>query len=109
MLISKYVGSELFIQGLWCDPFAGENSPAQIQNDLSGKCEFKMDALEFLKTRKTNEFDGVLYDPPYSITQARQCYEGRGPGVTSFLYSQKSKRMVIGLVASGLTTIVFHW
>ena len=67
-----------YINGYGCDPFAGENSPAQIQNDLSGKCEFNMDALEFMKTRGDSEFDYVLLDPPYSITQAKQCYEGRG-------------------------------
>ncbi len=66
------------ISGYGCDPFAGENSPAQIKNDLNGKCEFSMDALEFLKTRNNHEFDYVLLDPPYSITQAKQCYEGRG-------------------------------
>ena len=56
---------------LWCDPYAGESSPAQIKNDLNGKHDFCMDALDFLRTRKNLEFDGVLYDPPYSITQAR--------------------------------------
>lgn len=74
-LLNKYINLNT---EYWCDPFAGENSPAQIKNDLSGKCEFKLDALEFLKTRKNNEFDGVLFDPPYSITQAKQCYDGRG-------------------------------
>ena len=65
-LLCHYVG-----KGLWCDPFAGKNSPASITNDLTEKAMFNMDALDFLKTRKDNEFDGALYDPPYSITQAR--------------------------------------
>jgi hypothetical protein len=72
-LLNKYVN-----QGYWCDPFAGEHSPAAIQNDLSGKCDYKLDALEFLKIRKDNEFDGVLFDPPYSINQAKICYQKRG-------------------------------
>ena len=66
--------------GIWCDPFAGENSPADITNDLNEKmkADYHMDALEFLKSLKTESFDGVLFDPPYSITQAKQCYEGYG-------------------------------
>lgn len=79
-LIEKYVSmsNRLLPVGQWIDPFAGENSPAQIQNDLSGKVEYCLDALVFLRSRRNKEFDGVLFDPPYSITQAKQCYEGRG-------------------------------
>ncbi len=67
-------------EGLWCDPFAGENSPAQITNDLNPerKATHNMDALEFLKTMETDSFDGVLYDPPYSPRQAAECYKGYG-------------------------------
>lgn len=66
--------------GLWCDPFCGENSPAQVTNDLNEKikADHNMDALEFLKALDSNAFDGVLFDPPYSISQARECYEGYG-------------------------------
>ena len=37
--------------GVWVDPFAGENSPAKIRNDLNPErnTEYHMDALEFLK------------------------------------------------------------
>ena len=58
--------------GVWCDPFAGENSPADVTNDLNEKrkADFHMDALKFLKTLETESFDGVLFDPPYSMTQA---------------------------------------
>ena len=36
--------------GLWCDPFAGENSPAQVTNDINPerKATYHLDALEFL-------------------------------------------------------------
>ena len=56
--------------GSWCDPFAGKNGAryASITNDI----EYGgVDALAFLKTLATRTLDGVLYDPPYSITQAR--------------------------------------
>lgn len=73
-LLERYVGNGTG----WIDPFAGENSPAEVQNDLSGKVEYCMDALEFLKKRTSKTSKGILFDPPYSITQAKQCYEGRG-------------------------------
>ena len=35
----------------WIDPFAGENSPAELTNDIEGRGnQHQMDALEFLKT-----------------------------------------------------------
>lgn len=108
-LLNRYV-----LEGYWCDPFAGENSPAQIQNDLSGKCEFSMDALQFLKTRNNNEFDGVLFDPPYSITQAKQCYEGRGMDLlnikpTSMKYWAECKNEIKRILKQGGIVICFGW
>lgn len=37
-----------------------------------------MDALEFLKSLESESADLVLYDPPYSITQASQLYHAYG-------------------------------
>ena len=58
----------------WADPFAGYNSPAKYTNDLDKEAPtaWHLDALNFLSRLKDNSMDGVLYDPPYSITQARQ-------------------------------------
>lgn len=100
--------------GLWCDPFAGENSPAQVKNDLHGKCEFCMDALEFLKTRKDEEFDGVLFDPPYSISQAKECYEGRGMDKldikpTSMQYWGDVKSEIARILKTNGKAICFGW
>ncbi len=70
--------------GQWCDPFAGENSPAKIQNDLSGKVEFNMDAIDFLKSRVNYSFDGVLLDPPYSMRQVSEHYKKAGIKITGW-------------------------
>ena len=78
-LLNNYVNS-----GLWCDPFAGENSPAQVQNDLSGNCEYCMDAIEFLKSREDNSFDGILIDPPYSLRQVSEHYKKAGIKITGW-------------------------
>jgi len=77
LVIKKYVSD----RGIgWVDPFAGENSPAEITNDLNPQrnTTAHMDALQFLKQIKTNSAIGVLYDPPYSFTQAKECYDSFG-------------------------------
>ena len=79
-LLDRYVGSGMMINGLWCDPFAGENSPAQETNDLNPArpTKFHMPAIDFLKTYPDNHFDGVLFDPPYSPRQVKECYDSIG-------------------------------
>ena len=64
----------------WVDPFAGWHSPAEWQNDLNPASppEFHMDALRWLQGFQVTDFEGVLFDPPYSITQAAQCYKAYG-------------------------------
>ena len=69
-LLAKYIGDGVG----WVDPFAGKNSPAKFTNDLDESLEVTHtgDALDWLKTLPNNSAIGVLYDPPYSITQARK-------------------------------------
>lgn len=65
----------------WADPFCGKFSPAGTSNDLrqlSLTQTHNMCALDFLKSLPDGQFDGVLYDPPYSIHQAKECYESVG-------------------------------
>lgn len=64
-------------EGLWCDPFAGMNSPAQVTNDLRKDMPttHHMPALDFLKSLPNEHFDGILYDPPYSPRQVKECYD----------------------------------
>jgi hypothetical protein len=102
--------------GLWCDPFAGENSPARVTNDLNPKrpATHHMDALEFLKSQPSNHFDGVLFDPPYSITQAKTCYEGMGMDKldtkpTSMKYWGDCKTEVARITKPGGKVICFGW
>ena len=69
--------------GIWVDPFAGMYSPATITNDLNPEMptQYHMDALEFLRRLKTGSVDGVLFDPPYSQRQVRECYAGIAGGL----------------------------
>ena len=75
VLIDKYVGDG---KG-WIDPFAGKNSPAEITNDHNPEREadYHMEALDFANMLD-GQYDGVLYDPPYSFTQIAEHYRVMG-------------------------------
>jgi hypothetical protein len=92
--------------GLWIDPFSGQNSPATIKNDLTEKADFNMDALAFLKGIESNKADGVLYDPPYSITQARQYGKKE---FSSMKYWADCKNEIARIVKPGGKAICFGW
>ena len=64
----------------WADPFANNHSPAEHTNDLNIETQatHHMDAVEFLATFKDASLDGVLLDPPYSMHQITECYDGHG-------------------------------
>lgn len=75
--IRELLDSEMESGSIWIDPFAGQSSPATIRNDLNDKMptEYHLDALEFIKKFDDNSVDGVLFDPPYSPRQVRECYD----------------------------------
>jgi hypothetical protein len=64
----------------WIDPFAGMNSPAELTNDLNEDMptKYHKDAITFCKELKDKQFDGILFDPPYSLRQIREAYRGAG-------------------------------
>jgi len=74
-LLARYVGDG---KG-WIDPFAGMFSPAEFTNDLNpeAKAQYHLDALEFLKTLR-GSYKGVIFDPPYSPRQVKECYNSIG-------------------------------
>ena len=74
--IAKLLKEEI-TGGVWIDPYAGQNSPAQITNDISpnSKAQYHMDAFDFLKAQASASADGILFDPPYTLRQLKECYE----------------------------------
>lgn len=76
-LLCEEGASGLMKSGIWCDPFCGLNSPADETNDLNPgiPVKYHLPALEFLKKWPDSSFDGVLYDPPYSPRQVKECYD----------------------------------
>ena len=80
-LVEKYTRNANVI----IDPFANESKYGTITNDLNKKFQttFHLDALDFLRLIETESADCVLYDPPYSLRQVKECYEGVGIAVAS--------------------------
>jgi len=80
-LIARYVGDG---KG-WVDPFAGMYSPAEFTNDLNPQCPAKshMDAIDWLKSL-LGEYSGVLFDPPYSLHEAKVAYGALGKSFSSY-------------------------
>lgn len=114
-LLEREVGTPLIMNGLWCDPFAGENSPAQITNDLNPArpTTYHMDAIEFLKLQEDEKYDGVLFDPPYSPRQVKECYDGIGLKVsqadTQQSFWSKCKDEIARITKRGGKAICFGW
>ena len=103
-------------KGKWIDPFCGKHSPATITNDLNKdtKATFNLDALVFLKGCESESADGVLFDPPYSITQAKQCYAGYGMDKlnikpTSMQYWSEIKNEIARILKPNGKVICFGW
>ena len=75
-IVERYVAQSDVI----VDAFANNCTYGTIRNDLNPEfdTQYHMDALEFLRQLPDESADLVLYDPPYSITQASECYKSFG-------------------------------
>lgn len=78
--IKEFVETEVNKGGVIVDPFANGCKYGTITNDLNPEfnTDYHLDALEFLKSIQNESADLVLYDPPYSITQASTLYKEYG-------------------------------
>lgn len=78
--IKELVETEVNRGGVIVDPFANSCKYGTITNDLNPEfnTDYCLDALEFLKSIPNESADLVLYDPPYSITQALTFYKEYG-------------------------------
>ena len=106
-LLAKYVGDGK----RWIDPFAGEHSPAEITNDLNPDrpTTYHLDALDFLKTL-TGEYDGCLFDPPYSEEQCLRSYKAKFKGTAGRAeYWARCKDEIARITKLGGLCVSFCW
>lgn len=108
-LVYRYVGDGIG----WADPFSGENSPAELTNDLNPDrpAKYHMKASEFADIVPSG-LKGVLFDPPYSNRQIKECYESIGIPFTqedSQALFQYEKKLFAGKVLTGGIVISFGW
>ena len=101
-------------QGIWADPFAGNNSPAALTNDINplAKANSHQDALDFLRSIPDHSVEGVLFDPPYSFRQASECCKMAGlqaAKVTSKKYWAECKTEVARIIRPNGKAICFGW
>ena len=110
-LIHRYVGNGVG----WLDPFAGNNSPAEITNDLNPEkpTMYHLEAKEFIKQLVHSVYNGLLFDPPYSVRQIKECYEGIGLTVfqedTQMSWYSKIKDLSAPKIKVGGYVISFGW
>lgn len=110
VLLEKYVGNG---RG-WVDPFAGNNSPAEFSNDHhpERKAKFHLEAIEFCKQLE-GQYNGVLFDPPYSFTQVKEHYTHLGQKVTkentSMKFYEGVKTAMYEKIKKGGYAISFGW
>lgn len=113
-LIERYMKG-----GDWIDPFA-RNSPFNgrcvYTNDLSLEADttHHMEALEFLSgLHGLQQFDGCLFDPPYSPRQISECYKQVGRDVhmkdTQSSFYGDRKRALAPIIKTGGTVISCGW
>ena len=71
---------ESICEGKTLNLFAGRTklNIDEIRNDLDDDAlsEYKMDALQFVKTWDGNKFDSILLDPPYAYRKSMEMYKG---------------------------------
>lgn len=102
------------VSGKFVDPFAGMYSPATVTNDLNPimPTNYHMDAIDFLKSFDDESVDGVLYDPPYSQRQVRECYDGIQGDIKwdgRMTFWSKSKDEAARIIKPGGKAICFGW
>ena len=109
-LLEEEITSGFEVGNAWADPFAGKFGGRYVlwTNDLDEDMLTKehKDALEFLKSFDDGVLAGVLYDPPYSITQARQYGKKE---FASMKYWAECKNEIARIIKPGGKAICFGW
>ncbi len=108
--IREWIGT---LEGVVIDPFARGSRLASVTNDLNPDfdTDYNMDALDFLKKFDDNSVDQVLFDPPYSPRQLKECYNDIGQTLHDTKSSVWSnwKKEIARIVKPGGYVLSFGW
>jgi hypothetical protein len=102
---------------LTVDPFARDCDIASVTNDLNPetRAQYHMTAAQFLAMLKErgDRPDLVLFDPPYSPRQIKECYDGIGlkmAKLDAFTTGWfKEKKLIAQMMAPGGFVIYCGW
>lgn len=89
-------------------------SPAEFTNDLNPKAnaKFHIKAIDFVKQIE-GEYEGILFDPPYSGRQVKECYNDLHITVqrddTNAFFYWSVKRAIAPKIKVGGFAISFGW
>jgi len=96
----------------WADPFAGMTSPAHVRNDINLECpaEYHMDALEFIEQQSDCFYAGILFDPPWAWTHAKDIYglKDKYPDMIQFYnYIRSCRKAIPRIIRANGKAIIF--
>lgn len=116
-IIKKYIKDDYKV----LDPFANEHSIKKeinceyICNDIDTQfnTDYHLEAQDFLKMFEDETIDLVLFDPPYSGRQVKECYSRLDKTVTindtNAGYFTKFKKEISRVLKKGGICISFGW
>ena len=111
-LLTRYIT----FRGEWIDGFCNGTKWSDCGNDLNKEVEaaYHEEATDFFKRFPDSSIGGVLFDPPYSITQAQYTYKRYGDGLSSvnphsMVYWKNIKDEVARIVQPDGLCISFGW
>jgi hypothetical protein len=115
--IGEMVKRYLSTAGVSIDPFARNKKWATYTNDLNPDtvAEYHMDALDFLigiYTKFGRCADLVIFDPPYSLGQMKECYQNVGrkiSGRESQRFYRDMRDAIDRVVTPGGIVLSFGW
>tara|TARA_Y100000590_G_C15725159_1_gene1014948 strand:- start:2118 stop:2702 length:585 start_codon:yes stop_codon:yes gene_type:complete len=112
--IAELLLQEVRVGEKWLDPFARDSKIATITNDVneSTSAMHHMDALDFLSMFDDSSVDGVLFDPPYSLRQVKECYDKIGRDLSSREsnhFFSDLKKQISRVIKPGGKAISFGW
>jgi hypothetical protein len=116
--IGGFVKKYLMASTVSIDPFARNKRWATYTNDLNPEtaAEYHMEAGDFLKhlADKQVKADLLIFDPPYSPRQVKECYDGIGrkmqmeDGQTARM-RKVWKDLMLPLLTDNATVLTFGW